>query len=298
MKRRKFFLMVGGAGMAFATQVQSATQVPAGKTQQAEFARAMQAIERQAGGRLGVAVLNIGTGAAWGWRHNERFPMCSTFKMLLAGQVLAEVDAGREQLESEVQFDRSALVENSPVTEQHAEKSAMTVAQLCDAIVTRSDNAAANLLLARLGGPPAFTHYMRSLGDASTRLDRIEPAMSESRPGDLRDTTTPLSMLTSMQTLTLGKALTPRNRKQLVDWMLACKTGDNCLRAGAKGWVVADKTGAGPGTRNDVGLLWPPGGGAPILVTCYLTETSAAAPARDAAIAGVAAQLVKQMGPV
>ena len=71
MKRRKFFLMVGGAGMAFATQVQSATQVPVGKTQQAEFARAMQAIERQAGGRLGVAVLNTGTGAAWGWRHNR-----------------------------------------------------------------------------------------------------------------------------------------------------------------------------------------------------------------------------------
>ena len=58
--------------------------------------------------------------------------------------------------------------------------------------------------------------------------------------------------------------------------------------------VVADKTGSGPGTRNDVGLLWPPGGGAPILVTSFLTATKAEPPARDAALASVAAQVVKQ----
>ncbi len=294
MKRRKFFLAIGSVGMVAAAHGKSQAPKTAVSEAQRSFASAMQAIEQRVGGRLGVAVLDTGSGLSLGWRQDERFPMCSTFKMLLAGQVLSEVDVRRERLDAEVRFDRSILVEHSPVTEKHAGISPMTVAQLCDAVVTISDNGAANLLLDRLGGPAGFTRYMRSLGDTVTRLDRIEPAMSESRPGDVRDTTSPEAMLTSMRALTLGRSLSVAGRKQLVDWMLANKTGDNCLRAGAKGWTVADKTGSGPGTRNDVGLLWPPGGGAPILVTSFLTATKAEPPARDAALASVAAQVVKQ----
>ncbi len=56
-------------------------------------------IERESGGRLGVAVLDTATGARWGNRADERFPMCSTFKLLAAAAILARVDAGRERLD-------------------------------------------------------------------------------------------------------------------------------------------------------------------------------------------------------
>lgn len=296
MYRRKFFLTMGAASLIATSSRAWAAAPSAGTRAEHPFAKAMQALERSVGGRLGVSVLNTMTGEALGWRQEERFPMCSTFKMLLAGQVLSRVDAGQEKLDAQVTFDRSALVEYSPVTEKFAGKAPMTVDALCDAIITISDNGAANLLLERVGGPAGFSAYMRSLGDSVTRLDRIEPAMSESKPGDVRDTTSPLAMLTSMRALTVGKALSPASREKLLGWMLANTTGDNCLRAGAKGWKVADKTGSGPGTRNDVGLLWAPGAAMPILVTSYLTECKAEPRARDAALAQVAAEVVKLWG--
>ncbi|TDS78159.1 class A beta-lactamase [Comamonas sp. JUb58] len=296
MYRRKFFLTMGAASL-IATSSRAWAAAPSADPQaERQFAKAMKALERSVGGRLGVSLLNTMTGQALGWRQDERFPMCSTFKMLLAGQVLSRVDAGQEKLDAQVTFGRSALVEYSPVIEKFAGKAPMSVEALCHAIVTISDNGATNLLLERVGGPAGFTAYVRSLNDPTTRLDRIEPDMSESKPGDVRDTTSPLAMLTSMHALTLGKTLSPASREKLLGWMLANTTGDHCLRAGAPGWKVADKTGSGPGTRNDIGLLWAPGAASPILVTSYLTESKAAPKARDAALASVAAEVVKLWG--
>ena len=285
LKRREFFWAMAASSVAPAW---------AGNDHgQAAFAAAMQAIERQAGGRLGVAVLDTASGAAWQWRGAERFPMCSTFKFLLAAQALHAADQGKGRLDDRVRYERADLVEYSPITEAHAGSAdGMTVRALCEATVTLSDNTAANLLLARGGGPAGFTRYLRSLGDARTRLDRIEPAMSESRPGDVRDTTTPQAMLGSLRAVALGTALSPTSRARVVQWLLDCKTGANTLRAGVPGWTVGDKTGSGPGTRNDVGLLWRPGQNVetapPVLVAAFLTGTQAPPPQRDAALADVA----------
>jgi len=131
---------------------------------------------------------------------------------------------------------------------------------------------------------------VRSLGDATTRLDRNEPTLNEAAVGDPRDTTTPLAMLRTMQKLVLGDALTPASRTWLQRWLVATSTGDQRLRAGVPGWTVGDKTGTAgdSGTANDIGVLWPPGGATPVLVTCYLTRSIAAPVQRDASIAQVA----------
>ena len=39
-------------------------------------------IELESGGRLGVAVLDTGSGATVEHRGSERFPICSTFKLV------------------------------------------------------------------------------------------------------------------------------------------------------------------------------------------------------------------------
>lgn len=249
-----------------------------------EFAR----IERQIGGRLGVAVLDTGSGLRAGHRAGERFPMCSTFKLLAAATVLARVDAGTEKLDRRVPYGRSNLIAYSPVTERHADDG-MTMGALCEAAVTLSDNTAANLMLASFGGPAGLTRNMRSIGDDVTRLDRNEPTLNEARPGDPRDTTTPDAMLKSLNALLFGKALSASSRDLLTNWLLANKTGDKRLRAGLpQGWRCGEKTGSGPrGTANDVGAFWPPDR-KPVIVTAFLTETEADAQSRDAALATVA----------
>ncbi len=250
--------------------------------------RRLAEIQNAAGGRLGVAALDSATGETLGHRADERFAMCSTFKLLAAACVLSRVDAGQERLDRHVRFSKSDLVTYSPVTERHAGTDRMTLADLCEAAITQSDNTAGNLLLASFGGPASLTAFARSLGDQVTRLDRIETALNEATPGDPRDTTTPAAMLASMRMLLLEKRLSESSRRQIVEWLVANKTGDKRLRAGIPAaWRIGDKTGSGDhGATNDVAIMWPDGGG-PILVTVYFAESKLDADARNAVIAEV-----------
>jgi beta-lactamase class A len=249
---------------------------------------ALAELESKNGGRLGVAALDLESGRRIGHRADERFAMCSTFKYLAAACVLARVDRGEERLDRAVNVAQSDLVTYSPVVEKHV-GSTITVAELCDAAITLSDNAAGNLLLASFGGPAGLTDFLRSIADGVSRLDRWEPDLNEARKGDLRDTTTPGAMLDTMNKLVLGDVLTPGSRRQLEDWLVANTTGGKRIRAGVpEGWRVGDKTGTGSnGATNDVAVLWPPGR-KPILLTVYYAEADIAQGKRDNVVAEAA----------
>lgn len=246
-------------------------------------------LEAGSGGRLGVGVLDTAGGSMIGHRLDERFPMCSTFKALAAGLVLARVDRKQESLDRRVSYTKSDLVTYSPATEKHVE-GGMTIAELCKAAITLSDNTAGNLLLASFGGPAGLTAFVRSLGDDTTRLDRIETELSQALPGDPRDTTSPRAMAQTLRALTLGDALSATSRAQLIAWLKANTTGGTRLRAGVpSGWVVADKTGTGDnGTANDVAVFWPPQR-APLIVTVYLTGATVARDQQNKIIADIGA---------
>lgn len=257
------------------------------------FKGAMADLEVRAMGRLGVAMLDTATMTRLLYRADERFPMCSTFKVLATALVLARVDRGEEDLQRRIVVTRGNLVPYSPVTEARVGGSGMSLAELCAAAITWSDNTAANLLLASFGGPAALTAYARSLGDPITRLDRTEPALNEATPGDPRDTTSPAAMLGNLHKLVLGDALSAPSRQHLTNWLLASTTGDARLRAGLPDdWRVGDKTGSSlNGVANDIAVAWPPGR-APLIVTAYLAESMAAPEERDAVLADVARGIV------
>jgi beta-lactamase class A len=237
--------------------------------------------------RLGVAVFDTGTGEKTGHRTDDRFAMCSTFKMLLAAAVLQRVDAGQERLTGTIVVPAKPLVSHSPVTEQHA-GAEMTISALCDAILTQSDNTAANLLLTTIGGPDGITHFARSIGDNVTRLDRTETSLNEALPGDPRDTTSPTAMIGNLQSLLLGNVLCQGTRKQLIIWMIANEYGNSRLRASLPAdWRAADKTGAnGETTTNDIAIFWPTHR-APVLVSAYLTDCPGTDIKRDTILAEV-----------
>jgi beta-lactamase class A len=256
--------------------------------------RRLVEIEAASGGRLGVSIVDTTSGLHAGLRTDERFPMCSTFKLLAAGAVLARTDRGEEDLQRRVVFSQSEVVSNSPATSRRTREltgdTGMSIAELCKAALTLSDNTAANLLLATFGGPAGLTAFARSLGDGVTRLDRTEPTLNEAVPGDPRDTTTPNAMLGNLRELLLGERLSSSSRAQLLAWLTANETGGARIRAKLpKEWGVGDKTGTGDhGTANDVAILWPPGRG-PVLVAVYLTGTDGDAARSNAAIANVGA---------
>ena len=246
------------------------------------------ALERQHGGRLGAAILDTGNGRSAGYRADERFLMCSTFKWLAVAAVLARVDRRLERLDRRIVFGNEAVLAYAPITRNHAGGQGMTVAELCQAAITVSDNTAANLLLASLGGPAAVTALARSLGDEMTRLDRMEPELNTAAAGDPRDSTTPSATLSDMQKILLGHTLSDASREQLIAWLCATTTGDAKLRAGVPtGWKVGDKTGNdGHSVSNDIAIIWPPGR-KPLLVTAYYVNSAADDAARSHMLAEV-----------
>ncbi|SPE39348.1 Beta-lactamase L2 [Candidatus Sulfopaludibacter sp. SbA3] len=248
---------------------------------------ALAQLEQTNGGRLGVAVVDTATGERSGHRANERFPMCSTFKFLLASAVLQRVDRHLETLDRAITIPPKPLLGNSPLTEPHA-GGTMTVAALCHAALTRSDNTAANLLLESIGGPASITAFARSIGDTVTRLDRMETSLNESLAGDPRDTTSPRAIAGDLHRVLLGNVLKPASRDQLTVWMEANLTGLERLRAKLpKSWHAADKTGSnGEHTSNDIAVVWP-AGKPPIIIAAYITQCMGPESKRSALLAEI-----------
>ncbi len=241
------------------------------------------------GGRLGVAALDLASGRRLGHDQDSRYAMASTFKVALAAAILAEAERGALSLEQEIAFGQADIVSHSPVVEAHLRRGRLPVERLARAIVEVSDNAAANLLLARIGGPAGLTRFIRGAGDSVTRLDRRELELNSNLPGDPRDTTTPAAMVGLLQALLLGELLGAASRARLIGWMEGSSTGRERLRAGLPaGWRVGDKTGTGAnGAVNDIAVAWPPGHG-PILIACYMSGGNADAATRNAVHASVA----------
>ncbi len=248
-------------------------------------------LEAQHGGRLGVAALDTATGRTLQHRAGERFAMCSTFKLLLTGAILERVDQGRERFDRMIAYGRADLdtLPHTPITEKHLAEGHMSVGALCEAVMTESDNGAANLLLKAVGGPPAVTAFARSLGDSVTRLDRPEPAMNYVAPGEVHDTTSPAAMVSNLRALALGAVLSPKSRVLIVQWLKDCRTGLTQLRAGfPQGWTIGDKTGSGfRAETNDVAIAWPPAR-LPIIVAVYFVWSHEEQNARQAVVADVA----------
>ena len=258
---------------------------------------ALEAYERETGGRIGLYAENLAKGAKIAWRADERFVMCSTFKASLAAFVLARVDRGEDNLERMIPYGPNDLLDYAPIAKQNLANGAMSVADMCEAAVELSDNTCANLLLERAGGPAALTAFWRSTGDAVTRLDHNEPELNRSAPGDPHDTTTPAAMAGGLRRFVLGEVLSTGSRERLTGWMLNCKTGDHRLRAGLpNGWRIGDKTGNnGKDASGDIAVAWPKPE-ASVLICAYTQGGSPTAAQLEAAFAEIGRMVGQRLG--
>lgn len=246
--------------------------------------------ERRHGMRIG-AVLRASDGRIlFTHRADERFRLCSTFKIFLAAEVFRRAATDPRLLQRPIKIRAADRLGNSPVTAQQPDGSTLPVETLCKAAVEHSDNSAANYLLDLVGGPSAVTRLFRALGDRMSRLDRIEPALNLGAPGDLRDTTTPAAIAGSLNALLLTPTvLGEHQRATLLGWMQNEQNGTRRIRAGVpKGWTVANKPGTNnAGAVNDIAVIRPPSGQSYVL-TVYTAATQNRVAQSEGAIAEVA----------
>ena len=253
---------------------------------------AVQSEEARLGARVGMAV-RVGGKAAFAYRGGERFALDSTHKAFSCAALLAKAERGDTSLERRVVVTATDIVTYSPVTENKIAPASMSLAEHCEAAIGYSDNTAANVVLAAVGGPAGVTDFFRALGDRVSRLDLLETELNEAAPDDPRDTTTPEAAAADLDALLLGEALKPAARERLKQWMRDDKVAGPLLRAAVPdNWQIADKGGAGGhGSRGVVAAMWPPGR-APVVVAIYMSDTPAPLEARNGAVARLGAALI------
>lgn len=283
-----------GAGTASATTV-----VAAPVSGEAQVRKDLRKLEASFKGRIGAYAIDTATGKTVTYRAGERFPLLSTFKAPLCAAVLHKARISEPGMMSKVvKWTAADMKPNSPVTEKHVEDG-LTVAQLCEAAVTMSDGTASNLLLKEIGGPTGLTKYFRTLKDPISRMDRWHPELNDWTPKEKRDTTTPAAIGRDLRVLTTGNALHTKDREQFIAWLLANKVGDERIRAGLpKTWTIGDRTGTnsdGFGGGNDIAVIWPETGAAPIIMAVYTNRTPGLA-TDNKTIANTATILARGLG--
>ncbi|MCD9476159.1 class A beta-lactamase [Photobacterium phosphoreum] len=249
---------------------------------------ALTNIEQQLGGTVAVAVYNANTNTSWSYHGEQRVPMMSTFKTLACADLLHQADTKRVDLNQPIMIKQSDILSYAPVTTDRVGTS-MTLAQLCDATMLTSDNTAANLVLNNIGGPKSVTQFIRTLDDDTTRLDRIEPNVNNVSAAELRDTTTPIAINSTLYSLLYGHALSETARTQLKQWMMDNKVSDPLLRAALPaGWYIADRSGYDStyGSRGITAAVWQQGK-QPIMISIYLAQTGKPMADLNAAIAKI-----------
>ncbi|GAB3577859.1 class A beta-lactamase [Amycolatopsis endophytica] len=246
-------------------------------------------LEKQFDARLGVYAIDTGTGREITSRADERFAYCSTIKVPLAGSLLRR----GADLNEVLRYTSADVVANSPTTK---DRTSVTVREAVEAALTQSDNTAANLMYRELGGPATVGDVLREIGDTTTHVDRTETDLNSAVPGDIRDTSTPRALATTLRAFVLGDALPADERDLLTGIMRRNTTGAETIRAGVPSdWTVADKTGSGSyGTRNDIGVLWPPSG-APIVIAVLTSRATEDAAYQNALLAQATARVVEAL---
>lgn len=245
-------------------------------------AASLAALERRHGGRLGVCASDTHTGRTLRYRADEPFKLMSTFKALLSTLVLTDVAKGRDDLDAVVRIGPGDLMAASPVTQANLARGSMRVRELCEAIMHRSDNAAANLLMRRTGGPARLTAFLRSVGDRVTRIDHYEGGLTDQPlPAD---SSTPRAMTETMRRIMLGPVLPLAERRLWEGWMAGNVVGRARLRACfPSDWIAGDRTGTGDGICNDCAFARRPGV-APLLVSAFYTAPSLQMPDQEAVL--------------
>ena len=194
-------------------------------------------------GDFGVAALDLDTGEAISINGDKAFPMASTVKVAVAAAYLAQVDHGRRTLDDRI-GSRSAR-------------------QLIEAMMIHSDNAATDILVRNLGGPGSIQTWMSWHGLTNIRMDRtIAQLLADRRDlWDVRDSSTPMAMVSMLKLIDRGNVLKPQSRQYLLDVMARCATGKNRMRGLlSPATPVAHKTGTLNGLTTDVGYITLPTG--------------------------------------
>jgi beta-lactamase class A len=265
-----------GSPAAAASSPAAPAQTPAGGRQgeggeDAALSARLKEICARAGGECAAAVVHVESGRAASSDGERRQPLYSVFKLPLAVAVLQDVEAGKLSLDQKVRVEPE---EAAPGTKANSdlwrETSDRTIRELLEFSIARSDNTSSDKMLELVGGPNAVTERMRALGLGNIEVRSNVREFLKSNDAH-PNTGSAADLARLLARLRKGEVLRPAQLEVLLGMMGRATTGLQRLRAGVPaGTPVGDKTGSGPSTTNDVGLITLPEGRGHLAVAVLL----------------------------
>ncbi|HEX8285993.1 MAG TPA: serine hydrolase [Pyrinomonadaceae bacterium] len=283
-----------GAAAPSASPAAATPAPPAGQRQSeggedAELSARLKEICARAGGECAAAVVHVETGRVASSEGGRRLPLYSVFKLPLAVAVLKDVEAGKLSLDQKVRVEPEeaapGVKANSDLWLKPSER---TVRELLEFSIVRSDNTSSDKMLELVGGPSVVTERMRALGlgDIEIRSNARDFLKSNDAHPNTGTATDLARLLARLQK---GEVLAPPQLEVLLGLMGRAVTGNRRLRAGTPaGTPVADKTGSGPSTTNDVGLITLPEGRGHLAVVALVNGSKLSAEKQEDVIAELA----------
>lgn len=239
----------------------------------------VQRLDVASSGRLGVAAVLLGTDEVLNWRHDEQFRTASTVKVAVHAAVMAEAAQGRLDLDSRVRLRREDLAGGSGVLNVVRPGLEPTVADLCTLMIVVSDNTATNMLIDLLGGTEQVNRVISRLGFGQIVLHRrleypppplvAGPHPPEAPPAVSFATATPASLCRLVGSIWAGQVVDGDASRLMLATLAHQQSQGGVPRAflalAEPGqppgpWPsIANKTGAVPGCRADIGVMGLPG---------------------------------------
>ncbi|OLT10101.1 hypothetical protein BJF79_05105 [Actinomadura sp. CNU-125] len=220
------------------------------------------------GGRLGLAVHDLGTGERAEVDAGRVFTAASVIKLPIMMTLLSGTEAGTWSLDDRLPLAPSRRVGGAGVAAELADVPDLSVRDLLTLMIIVSDNMATNLLIDLLG-MDAVTSWCARHGMPRTVLAR-SMMDADARARGHENRTTPADTAALLTGLARGDLLGERATAHALEVLTRQQTADRLPRHLPGGVRLAHKTGELDGVRHDAGIVLADGR-APIVIV-VLTE--------------------------
>ncbi len=205
--------------------------------------------------------------------HGERhFPMQSVFKFHIALVVLSEIDKGKFALNQKIQIEQKDLLPGlySPIREKYPQGATLTISEILEYTVSKSDNVGCDVLLRMLGGPRVVENYFEKNNFKNISIKINEEVMQNNWDLQFQNWTTPKAASEVLASFYYNNKnlLSTKSHDFIWTIMKQTETGKDRLKGQLpQGIIVAHKTGWSGTNKagitaavNDIGIVFLPQG--------------------------------------
>jgi len=212
---------------------------------------------------VGVAVIDIESGESLAINNQYHYPMQSVYKFPLALAVLHRVDKKKISLEQKIHVSKEDLRPNtwSPLQQLYPNGNIdLTIAELLDYTVSKSDNNTCDLLFQLMGGTKKVEKYIHKSGYKNIAIKTTEAEMAIDIDSIQKTNwCTPFEMVNLLVGFYKNKHLSEPSNQFLMKLMTESSNSTKRIKGLLpESTNVAHKIGTGNHVVNDVGIVTLP----------------------------------------